>query len=244
MMLIVTRPRLDAASLQRKLAARGHEVRLSPLLNIVDVPGVSIPRADYQAVLISSANGARALARHEARARLIGLPAFTVGPQSAAAAREAGFRKVTPAGGNVVALIERVGEMLSSGDGPLLYLSGEETTGDIAGALGARGFTIDRAVLYAAQPAVHITTAAVRALRAGTAGGVLLYSPRSARIWAKCIAADNLVPYMETLLHFCLSPPVAEVLPGEWQTITAKTADEDAMLERIDGVARAAARKV
>ncbi len=244
MMLIVTRPRLDAAPLKRRLEARGHEVCLSPLLEIVGIPEAPIPHARHQAVLITSANGARALANHEARTRLVGLPAFTVGPQSAAAARQAGFREVTQTGGNVAALIGHVEKTLSNRDDPLLYLSGEETTGDIVGVLAAKGFTVDRTVLYAAQPAAHVAVAAAKALRAGTADGVLLYSPRTARIWAKCIAADNLIPYMESLLHFCLSPPVAGALPSEWQTITATTADEDAMLERIDGVGRAAGGEV
>jgi uroporphyrinogen-III synthase len=172
------------------------------------------------------------------------LPAITVGSQSAEAARKTGFRKIRQAGGSVAALIDHVRGELSSREGPLLYLSGEETSGDIPGSLEAGGFKVDRVVLYAAQPALCLEPPAAEAVRNNEAGGVLLYSARSARVWAKCIAADNLIPYMEALLHYCLSPQVAEALPGEWRTVTANTADEDALLERIDGAGAAAARKV
>lgn len=233
MMLIVTRPRRDADALAHKLEALGHEVCLSPLLTIVATPGARIPPAGYQAVLITSANGARALANHEARSRIVALPAITVGSQSAEVARQAGFAEVHQTGGNVAALTRHVVGALSPRDGPLLYLSGEETSGDLVGGLGARGFTVDRVVLYGARPASHLAPAAMAAIGSGRAGGVLLYSPRTAALWVKCIAADNLVPYMGALVHYCLSPQVAAALPGEWTAVTAEAAAEDVLLEKI-----------
>jgi uroporphyrinogen-III synthase len=233
MMLIVTRPLIDAAPLKRKLEARGHQVRLAPLLTIADSATAIIPATEYQAVLVTSANGARALSRHEARARIIGLPVVTVGSQSAEAARQAGFRDIHHSGGNVAQLIAHVRKEHSPANGPLLYLSGEEISGDLAGELRRTGYRVDRVALYAARPALRLPRATGEAIRNRQAGGVLLYSPRTARIWAKCVAAGNLIPYMKALLHYCLSSQVAEALPNDWPTVTATTADEDAMLERI-----------
>ena len=244
MTLIITRPVRDAAPLKRRLEALGHEVCLAPLLTIAETIDAPIPRAPYQAVLLTSANGARALAGHPARSRIIALPAITVGSQSSQAARNTGFREVHHTGGNVTQLIDHVLQALSPGSGPLLYLSGQQTSGDIAGSLGAGGFKVDRVILYAAQPASRLAPAAAEAVRNREARGVLLYSPRTARVWTKCIAADNLIPYMKTLLHYCLSLQVAEALPGEWPTVTATSADEEALLERIDEAGAAAARKV
>ena len=77
-------------------------------MDIRDVADADIPDMDFQAVLITSANGVKALARHAAFARLKAAVAVTVGQASGAAAREAGFMHVVTANGDVAGLIEVV----------------------------------------------------------------------------------------------------------------------------------------
>jgi uroporphyrinogen-III synthase len=107
---LVTRPSEDAAPLARALASRGIEALIAPLLTIVPVPNAAQALADAlvgaQALLVTSANGARHLAGASTRREL---PVFAVGDASAAAARLAGFRAVASAGGDVADLAGRAG---------------------------------------------------------------------------------------------------------------------------------------
>ena len=63
MRILVTRPQPDADNTARLLRESGHEVIIAPLLEIVatDIPE-SFDLTGIQAVLITSANGVRALA--------------------------------------------------------------------------------------------------------------------------------------------------------------------------------------
>ncbi len=68
-----------------------------PLLSVRFHDGPPLALDGAQAILATSANGVRALAR---RSRARDLPVFAVGPQTAEAAREAGFANVKSADGD------------------------------------------------------------------------------------------------------------------------------------------------
>lgn len=209
MRLIVTRPQEDARPLGRRLEAAGHEVIVAPLLSIRRASRLAIPERDYQAVLVTSANGARALKGHPELERLKGAMALVVGPASAAAAAGIGFARVDQADGDVAALVGSAIAVLRPGDGPLLYVSGAVTAGDLAAKLAASGFDVDRVVAYEARPVRALPRACAAALAAGKVDGVLLFSPRSARIWAQLVAAADLATAAAQATHFCLSENVA-----------------------------------
>jgi len=238
MHLIVTRPQPDAEELQRTLEVRGHRVSVAPLLDIHMGPQRPIANRPYQAVLITSANGARALAEHPARARLLSKLVFAVGPQSRAAAVTVGFPAVVQAGGDVGSVIARVQQALDPAVGPILYLSGEETSGDLEAVLKKTGFEVDRVIMYAAVPAAHLPAPLIGIIKRRVAEGVLLYSRRTAKVWVKCIAADDLGPYMDAITHFCLSAAVASAIPSGWQVRIAVSASEQAMLDLIEDAAQ------
>ena len=104
---LVTRPEEDAAPLAAALAERGIEVTVEPLLAIRPIADAPIDLAGVQALLFTSANGARCFAALAAERGIAGwreLPVFTVGDASAAAARAAGFGRVESAGGDTVTL--------------------------------------------------------------------------------------------------------------------------------------------
>ena len=101
MRLIITCPRPDSEALRERLGAMGHDVMVEPMLTIQTLAGAPLDLEDAAAVLLTSANGARALAqRTDAR----DLSVLAVGDATATAARVAGFRDVAVAGGDVVAL--------------------------------------------------------------------------------------------------------------------------------------------
>src|SRR5689334_18038281 len=125
---LVTRPRAEAEALAAALAARGIEAMIEPLLEIEYRQDGVLDLAGVQAILCTSANGVRALARlSDARA----LPVFTVGEASAVAARMAGFPDVTSADGVVTDLAALVKRSLTPGAGRLVHIAGAEIAGDL-----------------------------------------------------------------------------------------------------------------
>ena len=88
----------------------GHEPVFAPVLEIEYIRDTAIGAGPYAAVLMTSGNAARAIAEHPHRDRLIALDCFAVGPQTAAAARLAGFANVYSAAGDGGDLARLIGE--------------------------------------------------------------------------------------------------------------------------------------
>jgi uroporphyrinogen-III synthase len=225
MRIAVTRPEEDAGPLKAQLEALGHQVVMTPLMTIRPRAGVAIPERPWQAVALTSANGIRALPEAH------GLDEFrtlTVGPQSLKAALARGL-KAEAHGGDVNGLAAFIRSALDPQAGPILYLSGAETAGDLEGQLSGAGFACHRAVLYDAVPAESLG-AAETALSKGELDAVLLYSPRTARIWLKLAESAGLLAHAAHVRNFCLSANVASVLPEGWARFVPQTPDEQAML--------------
>jgi uroporphyrinogen-III synthase len=117
--------------------------------------------------------------------------------------------------------------------GPVLYLSGAETSGDLQGSLQSLGYTVDRLTLYDAVPATSLGGAS-SVIAQGKASGVMLYSPRTARIWSALVQQQGLEARAAKLNHFCLSANVAAALPETWRRSIANSPHEDAMLALLD----------
>src|SRR5437868_10526363 len=133
MRLLITRPEPDATRTARTLRERGHQTLVAPLLSAqtldADFAG------PYGAVLMTSANAARAIATHRRSAELRELPVYTVGSRTADAAREVGFTNVESADGALADLVRLVTARLGGSHGPLLYFAGEDRAGELAGEL-------------------------------------------------------------------------------------------------------------
>jgi uroporphyrinogen-III synthase len=222
--LIITRPEEDALPLQRKLEAMGHSAVSLPLVEIVPYTDVSIPAKHYQALCITSANGLRGIPLPD---HLKQITMYTLGPQSAAQATKAGFSNLKTGGGNVYGLAEFIASNLNLENGPLLYLSGEETSGDLEGQLRARGFEVDRIKLYDAKP-----TAPDLRLHIADADAVMLYSPRTALLWHTLTQVQGLD--VSHLLHLCLSANVAAKLPVNFTIKISAAANENGMLGLLE----------
>lgn len=182
---LVTRPRPEAATLAALLAERGIDAVIEPMIDIVDRAAPPPDLGGVRAILCTSANGVRALARaHGER----GVPVFAVGDATARAARAAGFDRVESAGGDVEDLAHLTTARLRPTEGRLLHVAGSEVAGDLAGRLGAAGFVVDRAVLYEARAATTLTPETADLIDRGEIGLALFFSPRSATIFARLAA--------------------------------------------------------
>ena len=232
MKIIITRPVEDALPLASKLRALGHEVVIAPVLEIVAREEVVFPQRDYQAICLTSANGVRALKDIEA---LKQFSVLAVGPQSMQMALGFGFEKVQAVGGDVVGLAAYVAENLKPAAGPILYISGSTTSGDLEGKLRSSDFDVDRIITYDARPAnLNGFTDDIQSSHA-----VLLYSPRSANLWALAIKNLQLQNTATTLNHICLSQVIADCLPQSWPKHIAKYPTEAALIAALDCEAKA-----
>ena len=100
---------------------------------------------------------------------------LAVGPASAQAMIDAGFRWVEAAEGDVDALAALVCLELSPDGGPLLHVAGRVVAGDLRAVLAVQGFAVERVVLYEAVAADRLPEAARTALTEGGMDGVPLH---------------------------------------------------------------------
>jgi uroporphyrinogen-III synthase len=242
--LLVTRPEPDGERTAQALRARGHAVVLAPLLRTQTIAFV-LPEQAFSAVVLTSANAARAIADHPGRAQLTALTAFTVGRRTAEAARALGFRDVRSADGDQRDLVDLLRadllrtdlpRMESSAGPPLLYLAGEDRAGeDRAGDLATAGLPVHTAVVYRALKAAHFPPPVAAALAQRELDGVLHFSARSAEAYLDCAAYDAIHESALVPVHYCLSRQVAAPLSaaGAAAVRIAARPDEMAMLELV-----------
>ena len=242
MRLLVTRPQPEAERTAAVLRRAGHAVEVAALLRIESIPAAELGHGPWSALAVTSANALRALDEHPRRAVLSGLRVFAVGRRTAAAARAAGFPEVEAAGRNVQELAQRLRawaqgqQEQSAGRAPLLYLAGEDRSGDLAGALAAAGQSVATVVVYRAVKADKFPAAAAAALAAGRIEGVLHFSRRSAEAYMDCARAGGMLAQALAVTHFCLSAPIAEplVAAGAKRIRIATRPEEAALLELVE----------
>ncbi|MBC6440486.1 MAG: uroporphyrinogen-III synthase [Rhodospirillales bacterium] len=231
MNILLTRPHEDSVRFAARLASCGVTTEVAPLLTIHPVAHAPIDLGRVQAVLLTSANGARALADATAERDCAVL---AVGDATARVAREAGFGDVASASGDVASLTTIAAARLNPGDGPVLHIAGSAVAGDLAGGLGARGFAVERCVAYRATTAATLPDNAVDGLRADRFDGAAFFSPRTAATFARQIEAAGLSVATERLHVFCLSDAVAVALQGtRWRAGHVPPRPESEALARL-----------
>jgi uroporphyrinogen-III synthase len=210
--LLVTRPEPEALRTAEVLRGLGHDVLVVPLLHFVSVANADLGEGPWTAVLMTSANAARAIARHPRLRDLLGLPVLAVGDRSAEAAREAGFETVASADGEAGDLARVAAAQLAGTAGRVIYLAGEDRAADLAGALAADGVAVHTVVVYRMVAAEVLPAEAAAALSSRRIDGVLHYSRRSAETYLRCVEAAGLSAEATMAAHYCLSAEIAAPL--------------------------------
>jgi uroporphyrinogen-III synthase len=224
MRILVTRPLEDGMKIAARLAERGHQSLLAPLLEPRFPDGPEPDFEDVQAILATSANGVRALIRRTARRDI---PVFAVGPQTTHDARKAGFTDVRSADGDAKALAEATMRWAAP-QGVLLHVCAEDAPGTLSENLNSRGFKVRRCALYAIEPATALPPEAKIALRDGALDAVMFFSPRTARLFGAL--AEGLPT--DKLTALCISPATAQALGSLpfARLAIAERPNQDAML--------------
>src|SRR5258708_14180528 len=242
MRVLITRPEREATTLATALSQRGHVPVIAPLfrLEILHPPAdFAASLAACQAILLTSANGARALAEaSEQRGR----PILAVGDTTATTAEGLGFNAVTSASGDGAALAELVRQRLDPKAGPLLHVSGMDVAFDLGKALGPDGFDVQRFALYDTPEASELPASAPAALPARALVVVPFFSPRAAALFAKLVRDADLANALRDVTALAISPaalaPVTDLLFKKAVAATQPT--RQAVLDEIDRLAEAA----
>lgn len=209
MLVLLTRPREQSERTARLLEQRGHETIIDPVLEIrpCAVPALSLE--GMAAVAVTSAHAAHALAGMPSS-----MPVFVVGGATARAAQRVLERDVAVAEGDGRALARLVAATLRPDAGSVLHLSGAEVSTGLAEVLGAAGYDYRRIIVYEAVPTVGMEADARSALLEQRLDAVLLYSPRSARLWVRKLREMGLADRVGRVEAACLSAAVAAELRG------------------------------
>ena len=230
--LLLTRPRQDSVALAEELARHGVDSLIEPMMTIRIDADARLDLAGAQAILLTSANGVRALAAASPDEEAPRLPVLAVGCATAQAARDAGFCSVTAADGDVDALAALAVARLRPDCGRLVHVAGRVSTGDLAPRLRAAGFEAERVPLYDAVAASAFSALARKALESQALAGAAFYSPRTARHFAKLARESGLDSTARALTAFCLSQAVAEAAASlPWKRVSVAAAPrQDALV--------------
>lgn len=235
---LITRPRHQAGRFAARLRARGIRCLVEPMLEISPLPwdaGAVLP--GRQAVLLTSPNAAEALLR-----AVVGTaggpaslpPVLAIGAATACPLRRVGLARVEAApGGDAVDLLRLVRARLDPRLGPVAYLSGETVACDLTAALAPAGFAVERTVVYAARPVLHLSPRAREAIARGAVQMAPFLSARAAEAFRCLIAREGLEEACRGMVGVALSPRVAEAMrPLPWRALAvADRPDLDALLD-------------
>src|SRR5438552_6678635 len=239
MAVLVTRPSPDDETTAKALRARGFEVLRAPMLRFEPVPFQDDADANYGAVIVTSANALRAIAPHLA-SRLVELPLFAVGENTAEAARDAGFGEVIASKGDAGALRDLVLARAKSKQlrkaSPILYLAGADLARDLVSELSENGFTVVTQTTYRMVPVPSLPREICDAFVAHEIEAVLHYSRRSARAFLEAARSGGVEISALALPQCCISSAVAAVLrdAGATQVMAAAQPDENALFEALE----------
>lgn len=241
MRVLITRPEREATALAIALNERGHVAVIAPLfqVEILHPPrDFAATLAASQAILLTSANGARALAEASDQR---GRPIIAVGDTTASTAEGLGFSAVTSAAGDSAELAALVRERLDAKAGPLVHVSGVDVASDLGEVLGRDGFDVRRFPLYEARAANELPASARAALDARALDAATFFSPRAAALFAKLLGDAGLADSVRDITAIAISPaalaPLAN-LPFR-ATVAAARPNLQAVLDEIDRLAAA-----
>ena len=215
MRIWITRAEPGAGRTAEKVRALGHEPVIAPLLEVHPLPA-EIELEGVGALAFASANGVRAFAD---RCPERGLPVFTVGDATAAAARKAGSADVASAEGDLDALADLIA---AKARGLKVLAPGpREPAGDLPRALAAQGVTARALALYEPLP--------VFPKGIGNVDAVLVHSPRGGERLAAVLGGKP------GPAAYCISAAAAAPLAGRpfAEVRWAEHPDQDSLLKLL-----------
>lgn len=237
MQLLVTRPEPDASTTAAKLRALGHTVLVEPLLTITFNPPPE--KIEKPAVLlVSSVNGARAIANWPAVAGWTDVPVYGLASTEALQRVSPGIAaRISPDNARVhtgADLVAAIRAAIPPGSGQILYAAARDRSGEIETALIAAGYDVNVVEAYRADAVQEFSPAARAALARGEIDGVLLYSRRTAQTYVHLGDHTGITAELRIPSYYVISTAVAALLDDLAAAVhVAKNPNEDSILALI-----------
>ena len=237
MKLIVTRPEPAATRTAEKLQAMGHEVAISPVLEIV-ATDTKMPNGDYSMIIITSASALQVLKQQDFDQPLLNIAVYVVGDKTAKNAKDFGFQNVHSAAGNALDLAELIKlrfDVSATAKNPALYICGQHSTSGFTDELSKIGLNFNRWINYNANLVDHLTNKSINFLTSDDSIGILLYSARSARRFSELIDQQIITYNIDNMNIFVLSSTIKDALSKDLQKVAkiAQKPDEQSLFALI-----------
>lgn len=196
--IIITRPEPDATQMARLCEDKGFLPVISPVMQVVPVPHVTLPA--YDGIIITSPH---AITEYSLPSLSEGTLCHVVGERAAQKVRASGFRV-----GYIADTARQLYALLAANlptSQRLLYLSGEHISFDMDAALIQRGYACIRVISYRTIPSGMLTPPALEALSATRPPAVFFGSKRALQLFTGLAPADA-----TRAVALCLSPAIAD----------------------------------
>lgn len=246
MRVLILRPEPQGSEMAARLAACGIGSLVCPMLRIETEPDAArqVLAAKPRGLVATSAAAVRAVAgapdgpEDPQEAALRRLPIYTVGPATAAAAREAGFVSIREADGDARALIRRILDDPARPGGTLVHMAGRDRAVEIGTSLKEAGVSAATVEVYRAEADTTLDPAARQALAAGDIDAVVVASARTAGAFRRCVeeAGLDLGPAAPVLV--AISKAAADPLKPFFERVSiAARPDGDSLVEAVVALA-------
>ena len=237
--ILITRPQPEASATARQVAAANGRPLLAPVL-VIQPPRDSGPLqtalarlTGYDAVVITSANGARSLIKNIPRGGPVP-PLFAVGGKTARVLSEHGWKPQVPAaaeGGVALARAILAGDHAGQ---RFLFLRAEKGRAELAAMLRDQGRQVDVVTAYRADAAPVLPGDVVQGLEAGTVDAVTFFSGRTVAVFLWLLGGDA-ARLLARPLTVAISPVTARALAknGIFADVTAAIATSEGVLTAL-----------
>ena len=214
--LLLLRPQPGNDESAERARALGMEVIQLPLFEIMPVAPIPLPEGPFDALLVTSTNGARHGA--EVLRRLADLPIFTVGEATARVIRDRGERSITIGGGDAASTIPLI---VAAGHGRLLHICGADVR-----PFDPLGLHITRHIVYRSEPRDMRPFATLLATLPPCV--IAVHSPHAGR------QLDSLLPPAPRPHRLAaISRAAADVAGPGWRQVEVASAPDDTALLRL-----------
>ncbi len=209
MRVLITQLAADASGLVAALKARGHQGVSVPLLTAERALPPKINLAGAQGFLVTSAEGARALADH------VGVrtfPVFTDSAVTTAELRRLGFMEIETAKDDSADLARLIERKLTPANGALIYACSTVAPINLPTMLSNMGFAVRPMPLYTLKRVATIPAELEAALRARAVDAALFLTADEARAFVALVQKSGMEPLVASLATVAATPVVAAPL--------------------------------
>ena len=217
MHILLTRPLEDCSEMILKFQSLGHQVSHLPLLIVEKMNHEEINFYNYGGIIFTSANAIKSLDLDKIDKDII---CFCVGDMTEKRARMVGFQNTIAAEGSVSNLKELILQNYEIKNKPLLYISGEIISFDLAQQLSNEGYKIKRIINYRVSHNQNFNENFIKELKINIPDIIYVYSQNSASSLLNFIKIHQMEnKWMDTNL-MCIGEKTSSILNEiKWKKI-------------------------